>query len=421
MSSSSRDPNFPSTRWSLVERARGDDAFLRREALGTLVKRYWPALQAHLVIRRRLAPDAADELLQGFAADRILEQQFLGHADPAKGRFRSFLLRCLENYRIDRLRAQRPSQRLDDEHEANLADPSPAHDVFEVAWARLVLETALRRTWLECREQGKREVWQLFDRRVLQPAVSHASPTSYDELVGELGLESAQQAANLLVTAKRHFRRVLQSVVAEYVSSEAEIDDEISDLRSILAAGPIVPSPLEGNEPSLIERIAADIDVPNLLGDSDVTRVANLFHVDTGQESAWEPLDLERLLTRLLLLPMTEALPGLSPHDSGTVTTQSPTLAALFTGPNPPLDLLKAIKEWSRRSTHAPDPPLPSDIASLFYFAAITAAHLRHKQWISKLDLSLLRQGIEMLLAKPWIDEPFRGLFDEFISKSHAV
>src|SRR6266700_3593438 len=43
------DPDFRATRWSLVERARGADPALRREALGSLFALYWPALRAHLV------------------------------------------------------------------------------------------------------------------------------------------------------------------------------------------------------------------------------------------------------------------------------------------------------------------------------------------------------------------------------------
>ena len=106
MAESPSDPDFRATRWSLVERG-GADPVLRREALGSLFTLYFPALRAHLVVKRRLSPDAADELLQGFAADRVLGKRFLGHVDRAKGRFRSFLLRCLENYRIDNWR-ERP-------------------------------------------------------------------------------------------------------------------------------------------------------------------------------------------------------------------------------------------------------------------------------------------------------------------------
>jgi hypothetical protein len=245
-----------------------------------------------------------------------------------------------------------------------------------------------------------------------------------------LGLESAQQAANLLVTAKRHFRRVLQSVVGEYVSSEAEIEEEIADLRSILSEAPpacgfravevprtnILPSPPVIEGPWVRGQTAADSDVSTFLDDSEITLVANLFHLDADQDSVWEPLDLERLLRDLLNVPLAEALRGFS-----QVGTQSTTLAAVFTEPDTSLELLTAIKERSRRSTRAPEPPLPSDIASLLYFAAIAAAHLRHDQWISKLDPTLLRQGIEMLLAKSWLGEPFSGLFQEFIARSYPT
>ncbi len=38
---------FPTTAWSLVARAGKEDARQRREALGQLLVRYLPALQAH--------------------------------------------------------------------------------------------------------------------------------------------------------------------------------------------------------------------------------------------------------------------------------------------------------------------------------------------------------------------------------------
>jgi hypothetical protein len=41
---------------------------------------------------------------------------------------------------------KKPTERLDEDREANLADPTMPHDVFEVAWARLVLNEALRQT-----------------------------------------------------------------------------------------------------------------------------------------------------------------------------------------------------------------------------------------------------------------------------------
>ena len=47
---------------------------------------------------------------------------------------------------------------------------------------------------------------------------------------------SPSQATNTLVTANRMFVRVLRAVVRDYVASDEEVDEEIVELRRILAA-----------------------------------------------------------------------------------------------------------------------------------------------------------------------------------------
>ncbi len=447
MAQSPHCAEFPSTRWSLVERARGADAFFRREALESLVALYWPALRAHLIIRRKLSLDAADDLLQGFAAERVLQRQFLGHADPARGRFRSFLLRCLENYWIDQLRKPHPSQPFDDEHQADLAAPAGEPDAFDVAWARQVLEETIRRFATECREPEKLPLWSLFELRVLRPTLTNATPIGYSELVNQFGFASPEQAANALVTAKRHFRRVLEDVVAEYVESEAEVQSEIADLRAILAAGratetimmAIRSSPLAEEGLARREPVESEAKGPSDAGaengtakvprtpradlaatatNSNPSSLSRLFQIDGHLDSAWDHADFAGLVQHLLQLPLSEAMPGLdaaafrSPDPQGAVGPS--TLAELFTHSTPPLALLEAVKLWSRRATRDDQPILPSDAASLLYFAAIAAARVRRGQWISKLDPSLLKQGIEMLLSQAWVGEPLRGLLQEF-------
>src|SRR5882762_2956273 len=71
---------FPSTQWSLVGRAGHITGTRRREALGTLLRRYMPALRAHLVLAKRISPDHADDLVQGFVTDKMIEQNLLGKA-----------------------------------------------------------------------------------------------------------------------------------------------------------------------------------------------------------------------------------------------------------------------------------------------------------------------------------------------------
>jgi DNA-directed RNA polymerase specialized sigma24 family protein len=239
---------FPMTPWSLVARAATDGtegaAATMREALGTLLQRYLPALRAHLILHRRIAPDLADDLLQSFVSRKVLEQRLIARSDRTRGRFRSFLLKALDHYVIDQLRQQKsrggaPSQ-LDEMQELDLADddaeaqPSQA---FDRAWAKEVVAEAVRRMRAECQRTSRPDVWGVFEHRVLAPSLHGAEPLPYEQLVKTYALDSPAQASNVLMTAKRTFARMLRGVIAESAEDDAEIEQDLRDLKQILASG----------------------------------------------------------------------------------------------------------------------------------------------------------------------------------------
>ena len=134
---------FPTTHWSLVARAGRDGGDARREALDQLLRRYLPALRAHLLFGRRMPAEDAEDLLQEFVASRILQRDLVDRADRQLGKFRTYLLAALDRFFIDQLRRRNarkrslgagPLQALDDGAEAVAAAPAP--DAFDVAWAR---------------------------------------------------------------------------------------------------------------------------------------------------------------------------------------------------------------------------------------------------------------------------------------------
>jgi DNA-directed RNA polymerase specialized sigma24 family protein len=431
MAESPREPGFRSTHWSLVEQARGADPDARREALGSLVALYWPALRAHLIVKRRLSPEAADDLLQGFAVDRVLEERFLGHVDRSRGRFRSFMLRCLENYWIDHCRGRREPRSLDEAKEDQLpAREAESPDVFDVAWARQVLSAALRQMWENCQRQRQVAIWGIFERRVLRPTLSDAVAPSYDRIAAELGFTSEQQAANALVTAKRQFRRALEDVVGEYVKNKADVPTEIIELRVILSiaepgdASPAAIPSGTGDRPATDSSLPLggfdESTFPAVLNESKPSLLARLFGVEEGRELVWEPFDYENMLARLLKMPLAEALPGIDHRTIASAAESTPgatpgslSLSDVFTAPAPSIELLRAIKDWSRRSTRTKDSPLPLDVASLLYFASIAAAKVRRGEWISKLDPAIFQRGVEMFLGEVWVKEPLRDVLDE--------
>jgi len=80
---------FPTTHWSLVCRAGQDDQQAKRDALDQLLACSLPAMRAHLVYAKRLAPADADDVVQDFVAEKILQRDLLGRADQRLGRLRT--------------------------------------------------------------------------------------------------------------------------------------------------------------------------------------------------------------------------------------------------------------------------------------------------------------------------------------------
>jgi hypothetical protein len=101
--------DFPTTRWTLVLAATDPQRKDARSALVSLCEGYWYPLYAY-VRRRGYSADQAQGLTQEFFI-RLLEGRYLDRADPAKGRFRSFILTSLRFFVADEADRQRARKR----------------------------------------------------------------------------------------------------------------------------------------------------------------------------------------------------------------------------------------------------------------------------------------------------------------------
>src|SRR5262249_45322974 len=125
----------------------------------------------------------------------------------------------------------------DTDHSPPAGECDSPSDVFDVAWARELLGDVLRRMRAECEKSRRRDIWGIFQCRIVGPILDNAATLPYEQLVKGYGFRSPTQAANALVTAKRMFARLLRTVVGEYAVGEGAIDAEIRDLQQILARG----------------------------------------------------------------------------------------------------------------------------------------------------------------------------------------
>jgi RNA polymerase sigma-70 factor (ECF subfamily) len=248
MKSGTQHARLPSTHWTEITSASDHRQDKGREALDRLLRRYQEALLAHITFKFRVPEDAAEDLWQGFVAEKVLEKELLAQANPARGRFRTFLLNALDRFVISQQRKDRaqkrspeaglvPLDKLTPEEEPQQTDPGDGR--AEVVWAQEVVAGALASMRNECETSNRMDIWGVFDGRVLSAILEDSSETGYDELIRRFGFKSPSHAFNALNTAKRMFKRHLQTVVAEYARGDKEIEEELTELQKrLLEASP---------------------------------------------------------------------------------------------------------------------------------------------------------------------------------------
>src|SRR6266704_7089138 len=147
---------FATTHWSVVVQAGEAASPQTSEALAQLCRTYWYPLYAY-VRRKGYDSHPAQDLTQEFFA-RLLARNYLSVADRNRGKFRSFLLGCLEHFLArewTRAHAQkrgggRPLFSLDETDAENRYLREPAHElsaekIFDRRWATTLLDQAMAR------------------------------------------------------------------------------------------------------------------------------------------------------------------------------------------------------------------------------------------------------------------------------------
>jgi RNA polymerase sigma-70 factor (ECF subfamily) len=232
---------FHTTHWTVVMAARGRDGMGAQEALASLCSTYWYPLYA-FIRRHGSAAEEAEDLTQEFFY-RFLERHALDSVQPTAGKFRSFLLVCLKNFLAnerERARAQRrgggqPAISLDatdadTRYSLEPVDKLTPEAVFERRWAFVVLERTLAELRGEHRNADKRQ--QFEDLQGFLPG--GRGVVSKAELAARRGVSVG--AIDVAVhRLRQRFGILLREQVAHTVSSEAEVDEEIRYLISVLA------------------------------------------------------------------------------------------------------------------------------------------------------------------------------------------
>lgn len=238
---------FTTTRWSLIRSCgQSEDAKpAAQEALDQLCRIYWRPIFAFICRRGYSIPDAQD-LTQDFFV-LVLNGNLLQRADPHRGRFRSILLKGLQDFLNDVTRKRHSLKRgggvdfvsWDEwvaEAPSQLSVPLealenwPPERLFDLRWAATVTEQALRRLAEECAKRGRRRVFDVLSVHL----TTDRSDVSYAAVAATLGLPS-ETIKRLMRQLRLRYRALLRDEVAQTVDKLSDVDDEIRYLCATLA------------------------------------------------------------------------------------------------------------------------------------------------------------------------------------------
>ena len=208
-------------------------ALKAREELCTA---YWPPIYSFLR-RKGHGPHDAEDLTQQFFV-RILTSDAFSRADPAKGRFRSFLLGSLKHFLADEFR-KKTTQKRRGEIPAVQVDLSGAEEIYgqqpdpsltpEQAYDRHWADTLLDLAFQKLRAEFKTA--QQLDRfEVLKSYLPEASASGeYEERARQLGMTtSALRVA--VCRLRERYRQLVREVVADTLADSKDTNLELHDL-----------------------------------------------------------------------------------------------------------------------------------------------------------------------------------------------
>lgn len=225
---------FHTTHWSVVLGAGAGGA----ESLTRLCQIYRGPVLDYI---RRAWPGArlqAEDLAQAFFL-KLIESNFAAAADPARGRFRAFLLTAVRRF-VGHEQAQAEALKRGggdapqtlDAHAHQLTDPGvPPERAFDRAFALALSAAAWTRLETEARSAGKLELFAVLKPHLLE------SPErgDYAQIAARLGMPRGTVAVAIHRLRSR-LKSLVREELAQTVSSAGDLEAELMALKEVLSS-----------------------------------------------------------------------------------------------------------------------------------------------------------------------------------------
>jgi len=210
-------------------------------ALEKLCRTYWFPLYAYVRRQGHTTEDAQD-LTQEFLAALIARRDF-AQVDRNKGKFRSFLLACLNHFLANDWRNRKAlkrgggqrfvpmdTQMAEERLAAEGASPLTPERLYDRRWALTVMEQSLENLRREMAGNGKELLFHELKAFLAAPAADG----SYDPVATRLNMTAAA-VATAVHRLRSRYRELVRSTLAQTVSTALELEEEMRYLLEVLS------------------------------------------------------------------------------------------------------------------------------------------------------------------------------------------
>lgn len=238
-----RNPSFPPTSWSLIQRVQNGSEQDAAQAMEEICRQYWYPIYA-FARRSGIAPADAEDMAQTFFQN-LVAHDAIRTAQQEKGRLRTFMLAMLKRLISKQIRHDVAEKRggprsvtvswdemTAEEHyclePVTVAD---ADALFDRAWAERVLDQAGQALRAEFLAGNNLPLFEAI--RDYLPFRSE--PRGYAAIAAQLGMKEGavrQQVSRM----RKRFAVLTEEHIAQTVEGDVERREELQYLVSLMAA-----------------------------------------------------------------------------------------------------------------------------------------------------------------------------------------
>ena len=227
---------FLTNRWTLIFDIKEGQERVKERALDELCQHYWLPIYA-FVRSKRTSREEAEDLTQSFF-EKLIQGEILSQAHVARGKLRTYLLTCLENFMHSAYRkdsAQKrggghttipidsaEAERLLASRDSQTLSPEKA---FDRAWGITLINTIHETLASEYLARGKAQHFEVLSGFLAW----NARQISYAEAAEELEITEAAIKQSVRRIRQR-FATLLRRHLAYTTETEAEVDEELQSL-----------------------------------------------------------------------------------------------------------------------------------------------------------------------------------------------